>query len=340
MESHSVPLRTLVVGTGFIAAQHAAAIHAEPRLELAGVVDIDPGRAAAAARANGGVPAFTDLAAALAETGAGGCVVCTPNDTHADIALEVAEAGAHLLIEKPLATGVAGARRAVEAFAAAGRVLMPAHSHRYYDYARTVRDVLRSGELGTVGLVRLAILGGWIWPDWRGWMLDPARSGGHALHNGVHLLDLVTWWTGDTPETVYARGRRQTAAELGIYDYLEMTVGFAGGATAVCEMSRGHRPASFARRDVMVAGTGGILTLPWDAESGTATDETGTALLPPGGADGFALQIAAWADAVTGEPALVTGEDGLLAVAMGVAAERSIATGAPVRVADVLKEAS
>ncbi|SFP18271.1 Gfo/Idh/MocA family oxidoreductase [Actinomadura madurae] len=339
MESDSVPMPTLVVGTGFIAAQHAAAIHAEPRLALAGVVDIDPGRAAAASRANDGVPWFTDLAAALAESGASGCVVCTPNDTHADLTVQIAEAGAHLLIEKPLAVDVAGARRAVEAFAAAGRVLMPAHSHRHYDYARTVRDVVRSGELGTVELVRLSILGGWIWPDWRGWMLDPARSGGHALHNGVHLLDLVTWWTGGTPETVYARGRRQTAAELGIHDYLEMTVGFADGTAAVCEMSRGHRPASFARRDVMVAGTGGILTIPWDAEAGTVTDESGTALLPPGGTDGFAAQIAAWADAVTGAPPAVTGADGLLAVAMGVAAERSIASGLPVRVTDVLKEA-
>lgn len=107
MESDSVPMSTLVVGTGFIAAQHAAAIHAEPRLALAGVVDIDPGRAAAASRANGGVPWFTDLAAALAESGASGCVVCTPNDTHADLAVQIAEAGAHLLIEKPLAVDVA-----------------------------------------------------------------------------------------------------------------------------------------------------------------------------------------------------------------------------------------
>ncbi|GGV40912.1 inositol 2-dehydrogenase [Actinomadura cremea] len=340
MESLSATVRVLVVGTGFIAAQHAAAVHAEPRLELAGVVDIDPGRAAAASRANGGVPWYTDLDAALAETRADGAVVCTPNDTHAGIAERVAEAGAHLLIEKPLATDVAGARRAVEVFSRAERVLMPAHSHRHYDYALTVRDVIRSGELGDVDLVRLSILGGWIWPDWRGWMLDPSRSGGHALHNGVHLLDLVTWWTGDTPESVYARGRRQTAAELGIYDYLEMTVRFAGGAVAVCEMSRGHRPTSYARRDVLVTGTGGTLSLPWDAESGTVTDESGTALLPPAGTDGFATQMAAWADAVTGAPATVTGADGLLAVGMGVAAERSIATGLPVRVDDVLKEAA
>lgn len=338
MEHHSASVGVLVVGVGFIAEQHIAAIHADPRSRLAGIVDVDPGRAAAASRANGNAPWHTDLAEALARPGVDACVVCTPNDTHAAIAAEVAAAGHHLLIEKPLATDAADARRTADAFAAAGRVLMPAHTHRCYDYARAVKAA--TAELGPLGFVRLAILGGWIWPDWRGWMLDPRRSGGHALHNGVHLLDLVTWWIGDRPETVHARGRRQTAAELPIYDYLEMTVAFRGGASAVCEMSRAHRPASYAARDVLAVGEQGILTLPWDAESGTVTDERGTALLPPGGADGFAVQLGAWLDAIGGAPPVVTPQDGVLAVAMGVAAEQSIASGAPVRVDDVLAGAA
>lgn len=338
MEHHSASIGVLVVGVGFIAEQHIAAIHADPRSHLAGIVDVDAGRAAGAARANGGVPWWTDLEQALAQPEVDACVVCTPNDTHAAIAVAVAAAGHHLLIEKPLATDVPGARRIAAAFAGAGRVLMPAHTHRCYDYARTVKDAV--ADLGRPGFVRLAILGGWIWPDWRAWVLDPKRSGGHALHNGVHLLDLVTWWTGDRPETVYARGRKQTAAELDIYDYLEMTVGFASGATAVCEMSRGHRPATYAARDVLVVGEEGILTLPWDAEAGTVTDESGTGLLPPAGGNGFALQLGAWLDAIGGADPLMTPEDGVLAVAMGVAAERSIATCEPVRVADVLAEAA
>ncbi|GLY87040.1 Gfo/Idh/MocA family protein [Actinoallomurus iriomotensis] len=337
MEHHSASVGVLVVGVGFIAEQHTAAIHADPRARLVGIVDLDAGRAAAAARANGGVPWSTDLAEALARPEVDAVVVCTPNHTHAPIAVAVAEAGRHLLIEKPLATDVAGARRIAAAFADAGRVLMPAHTHRCYDYARAVKEGL--GGLGRPEFLRLAILGGWIWPDWRAWVLDPARSGGHALHNGVHLLDLVTWWTGDRPETVYARGRKQTAAELDIYDYLEMTVGFAGGATALCEMSRGHRPATYAARDVLVVGEHGVLTLPWDAEASTVTDESGTGLLPPAGANGFAVQLGAWLDAIGGAEPLMTPGDGVLAVAMGVAAERSIATGEPVRVDDVLTEA-
>jgi predicted dehydrogenase len=337
MEHHSASLGVLVVGVGFIAEQHIAAIHADPRARLAGIVDVDAGRAATAARANGGVPWWTDLAEALARPEVDACVVCTPNHTHTAIAMAVAESGRHLLIEKPLATDVPGARRVAAAFAAAGRVLMPAHTHRCYDYARTVKEAV--GDVGRPGFVRLAILGGWIWPDWRAWVLDPDRSGGHALHNGVHLLDLVTWWTGDRPETVYARGRRQTAAELEIYDYLEMTVGFAGGATALCEMSRGHRPASYSARDVLVVGDEGILTLPADAEGGTVVDESGTGTLAPAGTNGFAVQLGAWLDAIDGAEPLMTPGDGVLAVAMGVAAERSIATGVPVRVDDVLAEA-
>jgi predicted dehydrogenase len=338
MEHHSASIGVLVVGVGFIAEQHIAAIHADPRAHLAGIVDVDAGRAAGAARANGGVPWWTDLDEALARPEVEACVVCTPNHTHTAIAVAVAEAGKHLLIEKPLATDVAGAHRAAAAFTAAERVLMPAHTHRCYDYARTVKEAV--AEVGRPRFLRLAILGGWIWPDWRAWVLDPARSGGHALHNGVHLLDLVTWWTGDRPETVYARGRRQTAAELEIYDYLEMTVGFAGGATALCEMSRGHRPSSYSARDVLVVGEEGILTMPADAEGGTVVDESGTGVLPPAGTNGFAVQLGAWIEAVGGAEPLMTPEDGVLAVAMGVAAERSIATGEPVRVDDVLTEGS
>ncbi|GAA4510353.1 hypothetical protein GCM10023191_072890 [Actinoallomurus oryzae] len=336
MEHHSASIGMLVVGVGFIAEQHTAAIHADPRSHLAGIVDVDAGRAATAARANGGVPWWTDLTEALARPEVEAVVVCTPNHTHAPIAVAVAEAGRHLLIEKPLATDVAGARRIAAAFADSGRVLMPAHTHRCYDYARAVKEAL--GDLGRPEFLRLAILGGWIWPDWRAWVLDAARSGGHALHNGVHLLDLVTWWTGDRPETVYARGGKQTSAELDIYDYLEMTVGFAGGATAVCEMSRGHRPATYAARDVLVVGERGVLTLPWDAEASLVTGESGAGLLPPAGANGFAVQLGAWLDAIGGAEPLMSPDDGVLAVAMGVAAERSIATGEPVRIDDVLTE--
>ncbi len=328
------PLGILVVGAGAIADLHVAAVAADPRCVLAGFADVNADRARTAAHRNGGVFWTADLAEALARPDVDACIICTPNDTHEDLALRVAEAGKHLLLEKPLATTVEGADAIVEAFARRGLVLAVAHSHRFYDYGRTVHDEIASGAVGRPTLVRLALLGGWIWPDWRAWVIDPARSGGHALHNGVHLLDLVTWWIGSRPVSVYARGQRRTATELDVHDYLEMVVRYDDGAVAICEMSRAHRPTALAHRDVVVQGTGGLLTLAWDGEGALLWDEKGAHTLDPGVAYGFAAQLGAWLDAVTAGDAgtSVSGEEAAMAVALGVAAERSMALGVPVEV--------
>lgn len=329
----------VVVGAGFIADEHIAALRGRTDAVLAGVVDVDPERAQAAGRSNGGVRCTTDLAEALAWPGTDACIVCTPNFTHAPLAREIAAAGKHLLIEKPLTTTVGDAVATAQAFEAAGTVLMAAHTHRFYDYGRTVKRAIDEGLVGRPLNTRIAVLAGWIWPDWRAWMIDPVKSGGHALHNGVHLLDLVTWWHSARPVTVYARGRKQTASELGIYDYLEMTVRFDDGSSAVCEMSRGHRGGTVGQRDVQVIGTDGVLSLPWDGDASLLLSERGDASIPAAGRNGFAVQLAAWLDAIAGGEPAMTAAEAVTAVALGVAAERSIATGLPVDLADVLAEA-
>ncbi len=341
MEHRSVPpLGVLVIGTGAIARQHLAALAGRSDAVVAGVVDVDAARAADTGRESGGVAWTTDLAQALAWPSVDACIVCTPNDTHADIGTAVARSGKHLLIEKPLATTVEGARRLVADFASSGTVLFPAHTHRHYDYARSVKEILTQGQIGAPRLVRLALLGGWIWPDWHGWMLDQRRSGGHSLHNGVHLLDLVQWWVGCPAVSVYARGQRLTGGALDIHDYLELVVSFEGGAVAVCEMSRAHRPTAASLRDVLVVGTEGRLALEWDDDGVLLMDDRGTAALPAAASDGFAVQLDAWLAAIRGAAPAVRPADGALAVAMGVAAERSIATGGCVRIADVWEGAA
>lgn len=325
----------LIVGTGFIAQLHAAAVAAQPRARLAGVADVDGGRAASFAYSHGGCRWTTDLAEALAWPDVDGVILCTPNDTHLPLGLAIARAGKHLLAEKPLATTVPHALEITQAFAAAGRVVAAAHTHRCYDYSVSVKSAIDAGAIGRPQLARLAILGGWIWNDWHSWMIDPARSGGHSLHNGVHLLDVVTWWLGQQPRTVYARGRRQTDAELGIYDYLEMTVGYAGGGTATCEISRGHRFLPLGYRELMVAGSDGIVEGDWDGEGSLAFGEAGVRAIPPAGRDAFAAQLAAWLSAVDGAEPLMTPGEAVQAVAMGVASELSMARGEPVEIAEV-----
>lgn len=325
----------LVVGAGFIADAHIGAIGSNPGAELAGVVDSDPARAQASAYAHGGVRWSASLEEALRWPSVDGVIVCTPNDTHPAIGVAVAKAGKHALVEKPLATTVAGARELAAAFAGPGLTLAAAHTHRCYDYGAAVKTALDAGIVGRPVLARLAILGGWIWPDWRAWVIDPARSGGHALHNGIHLLDLVTWWLSAAPVSVYARGRKQTAHELAIHDYLEMTVSY-DGATAICEMSRGHRPASLGYRELFVAGTDGMISQDWDGESALLFSEAGLRLVPAAAGDGFAAQLDGWLNAIDGGEPVVRVQEAVLAVALAEAAERSIQRGEPVQIAEVM----
>jgi predicted dehydrogenase len=322
-----------IIGTGFVASMHLAAVGKLAGVRLVGVADVDPGRAREAVRGVDGGRWTTDVGQLLEWDDLDACIVCTPNDTHVDLGLRIAASGKHLLVEKPLATTIAGADALVHAFDARGLTLMGAHTHRFYPYGRAVKDAIERGDIGRPVYVHLAILGGWIWPDWRAWVLDPRRSGGHVLHNGIHLLDLVTWWIGDTPESIYVQGRKETSARLAIDDYLSMIVRFRSGCTAVCEMSRANRPRTFAYRDLFVQGTRGALRLPWDAEAGLAFLEAGTSLLPGNGQLGFDREVANWVAAIRGETKpVVTGKEARLAVAMAVAGEDSLRGGDVVRI--------
>ena len=314
-----------VIGTGFVASMHLAALAKLRDVRLVGVADVDAARARAAVRGTADARWTTEVSELLSYPDLDGCIVCTPNDTHVDIGLQIAAAKKHLLMEKPLAITRDGANQIVRAFNANNLVLMGAHTHRFYDYGRTIKHTIEQGDIGRPVYVRLAILGGWIWPDWHAWVLDPRRSGGHVLHNGVHLLDLATWWIADAPQSIYVQGRKETSADLDIYDYLSMFVRYRGGATAVLEMSRANTPRTFAYRDVFIQGTVGSLHLPWNAEQGIAFLEGGTSLLPGDGQIGFDREVAAWIDAIRGDaPPLVTGEDACLAAHMAIAGEESL----------------
>jgi predicted dehydrogenase len=329
-----VTLGVGVIGTGFVANMHLAALSGLAGVKLVGVADVDPSRARAAIRGLPDARSATSAAELLAWPEVDACIVCTPNDTHVELGIAIARAGKHLLMEKPLAISVDGADALVRAFDERGLVLMGAHTHRFYDYGRRIKQTIDSGDIGRPVYVRLAILGGWLWPDWRAWVVDPRRSGGHVLHNGVHLLDLATWWMNDEPASIYVQGRKETSADLAIHDYLSMIVRYQHGGTAVCEMSRANRPRSFAYRDVFIQGTLGALRLPWDAEQGVAFLEGGTSLLPGNGQLGFDREVTAWIDAIRGQtqPA-VSGQDARRAVAMAVAGEESLRTGEVVGVA-------
>ena len=328
-------LGVALVGCGGVGRNHLAALRRCAGARLVAVVDIAPGVAEAIA-SDTGARWTTDIEQMLGWSDVDAVDICTPNWTHADLAVAAARAGKHLLLEKPLATTVAGADRILAACRDHGVTLMVAHTHRFYDYARSIRDALDEGMIGRPAYLRIMAGGGFWASDWRAWQLDARRSGGHVLQNGLHLMDLANYLLGAAPVWVYAQGLKQTSSQLDIFDYFHVVIGYAGGATAACEMSRSAIPRGLGYRTLLLLGDRGELVLDWDGEQQVILTEHGIERFGGNGQDGFDRVVTAWVDAIhDGASPPVTGEAGRLAVVMSVAAERSLATGQVVRLAEV-----
>lgn len=326
-------LGVAIVGVGGIAASHMAALRAMTTARLVCVQDMDRARAGAVAIEQG-CAVEDDLSDVLTREDVDAVIVCTPNLTHQSIGTAVLESGRHLLMEKPLAMTVDAARQLAVLAQERGLVLAVGHSHRFSAQSRAVHDVVASGEIGVPRFARIVMNGGWIWPGWQAWVLNPAVSGGHSLHNGVHLTDLAAWWLGEQPDTVFARGQAVTSRALDIADYLVIELGFPSGASAVCEVSRGERPRKASYLEFTVVGTEGVVTRSWDADGIRAWQEEGLSMWAPDGAAGdvFVAELESFAAAIRGESAVVPPvADAVDAVRVAAAAEESLHTGHVVR---------
>ncbi len=183
-----------LVGAGYVAEYHVAALRRLPDVELVGVTDLQVERARALAERLG-TRAYPSLAA-LREAGADAIHVLTPPDSHADVAIAALELGCHVLVEKPLATSVEDCQRVQ--VAAEDKGLLASVNHSLLHDPQVVRglELVRSGKLGQV--VSVDILRGSIYPPYRGGPLPPQyRSAAYPFRDlGVHALYLFQAFLG------------------------------------------------------------------------------------------------------------------------------------------------
>jgi predicted dehydrogenase len=224
-----------IVGAGAFAELHMAAYAELDDAEVVAVVDIDPRRAAAAARVAGGVPWALSIDDVLQRPDVLAVDICTPNFTHAPLAVTALEAGKHVLVEKPPALSLADYDRMVDAAERSGATLNVGLVMRHTPWARSIRSEIDSGSVGAPRLVRIGLQSGVIWPGGtRAWQRNRALSGGHVVHNGMHLIDLAGWFLDDRPIEVMARGFRVGPT---VDDHWTLTVRYASGAVAMIEYS-------------------------------------------------------------------------------------------------------
>lgn len=312
---------------------YAPLLQAMPGVELLGLADDDPGRAAAFA-ARHGLRAFDSYEALLA-AGPDAVVVCSENNRHRAHVERAAAAGAHVLCEKPLATSVDDARAMVAACRAAGVTLMTAFPMRFSTPLLEVKAQLDAGELGRV-LCASGVNQGELPKRHRAWFVDAELAGGGAvMDHTVHLADILRWYLGREVVEVYAQTNSilyagEAAVETG--GLLMLT--FEGGvfATVDCSWSRPPGYPTWGGLGLeLVTERGAVRVDAFRQVLGRYSGAGGLAW-EPWGSDANAAMLAGFVEALrAGAPPPVSGEDGLRALEVVAAAYESARSGRPVR---------
>ena len=269
-----------IVGAGSIATTHARAIGQVPGARLAAVTDTSPPAAQALATAHG-CAAEAHLDALLARDDVNVVTVCVPSGLHAEVGVRAANAGKHVIVEKPIDVTLAAADRLIEAVRAAGVKLTVISQHRFDP---GVVELLRLIEVGALGSLLLGEASTkWYRSQayydsgaWRGtWSLD----GGSLLNQGVHYADLLLACMGPVAE-VTAISATQTH-QIEVEDTALALLRFRSGAVGTIVTSTSVFPG-FPQR-LEVSGTGGTVVVEDGAiiSRGLATEPPPAAEPPP-----------------------------------------------------------
>jgi predicted dehydrogenase len=229
-------LGVVVVGCGIRGQLFATALSQNPRVTVVAVVDADVARAERLGE-QVGARAFPNVSEMLAvQLDAQAAIIATPDFAHLEPAVQCAEHGLHLMVEKPLTTDTESARKIVEATTAAGNRLMVAFENRWNPRFIEAMKLVDSGELGTVSNI-IAQLNDTIFVPTQ--MLPWAEQSSPAWFLMPHTLDLALWFTRSMPVQVYAKGTRGVLDARGVATWDAITAIFtlADGQTVTLHSS-------------------------------------------------------------------------------------------------------
>jgi myo-inositol 2-dehydrogenase/D-chiro-inositol 1-dehydrogenase len=317
-----------VIGLGRIGSTHAAnAAGAASSVRLVHVMDAD------AARAEGlgsrfDVPWSTDWRRAIEDPDVDAVVVASPTPTHAEVVAAAAQAGSHVLCEKPLAATSACARHTASLARDSGIVLCVGFQARLDPDLSGLRAAVVDGRIGSVQLVRATLRDER--PPPRSYL---ASAGGLLVDGGVHLLDLARWIGGEIVEiTAVARG---SSVELTDADHTCIVAEFESGALAVLENSRSSGYGFECQ--VQAIGTDGSLRISdhsvtrveWLSAGNVCRDHTRGFL--ERWRDAYRVELDAFGRAIAGETTpLASGEDAARVSSLADAAVESARRGASI----------
>jgi len=186
---------------------------------------------------------YSNFDAMLARERPDAVEIFTPNCWHCEFTLKALAAGAHVLVEKPMAPTAAEARAMVDAAAKARRVLMVAMQRRFGGVERAIKNAITSGAIGTPHFIRARLSHGGpqAWAPGQKWFTTASEAGGGAMLDlGVHVADLAIWFMGEIDSVAGQVGT--VAKPIEVEDTGAMIIRFKSGAMGVVEASWSSMP--------------------------------------------------------------------------------------------------
>ena len=321
-------------GAGRIGQIHAANIAQNPKARLKTVVDVSAGTAKALAERYGA--SVGDAKTALADPGIDAVLIASSTDTHADLVEAAARAGKPVLCEKPLDLDRKRAQACLDVATKAGIPLMLGFNRRFDPNFATLHKQLRDGRIGRLEMLAIT-------------SRDPGPppleyvkvSGGLFRDMMIHDLDMARWLLAEEPVSVFAAASSLVDAAIGgVGDVDTAVVTLKTASGALCQISNSRRATYGYDQRIEALGSKGML------QAGNVLEST----VAFSGADGivgekplhffleryaaaYRRELDNFVDAIeSGKPLMVTGADGVRALALAEAALESSKTGRTVAV--------
>lgn len=323
-----------VIGLGLMGSLFAQLAVQFPDAELVGVADIDADRTLKM-REQLGIPTFTDYTELLSQDDLDAVVIATPDAFHRAPAIAAAQAGKHILLEKPLATTSADAQAIVESCQLAGVTLMVGHILRFDPHYGEAYRAVRNGKVGEIVHLTARRTTS---------TADAERLAGRvsiSFYLGSHSVDAIQWIAGSPIIEVTSTSVRKQMARFNTDDTVMSLLRFENGAIGMLENSWIRPNGAASRRigsSLLLMGTKGAVQI----ETNTAgvvvyQPNTSEPITPPYSFDKTVFgqisgvyrdEFAHFLDCVrTGNSPIVSPQQALSTVLVCEAIERSVAEG-------------
>jgi len=333
-------LRFGVLGVGRIGKIHLGnLVNRIPGAEVVALSDVIPDELAALAAKFNLRTTFSDYKQVLKLSDVDAVAICTPTNTHYQMILDAAAAGKHIFCEKPIDLSIEKIKVINQQVEKCGVQLMVGFNRRFDPNFLKVREIVKSGKVGVPHVLKIT-------------SRDPSpppeayirASGGLFLDMTIHDFDMARYLMGSEVTEVYARANvlvDSVFQKAGDWDTAIVTLAFENGALGTIDNSR-KAVYGYDQR-VEVFGSEGMVTVKNNTpDNHIYLDRTGAHSSLPLNffmdryTESYLREMQAFVDAVqNNKPVPVTGTDGLMAVAIGLAAAKSVRENRPVKLTEM-----